>query len=201
MPELSRINPVSKTEEKLLFCHIPRTGGESILKALKDSGWSVDFNVWGQELKHPTYWHLHAHYKTAKRRFPRAFAVCRHPMRRLESAFYHNNRATGPLDMWAQIAQLTTEKMYTVFDRHIRPASDLIVDDATVYRYEAGFAEIFKKLKFRGVVGRTVKIDHLGANSRPPVDWQKAPQHIIEKIVQVYAQDYYNFEYELFPED
>ena len=199
MPEISRNNPVTKRNEKMLFCHIPRTNGEAIIEALKHSGWSISNNFWGDEVDFPTYWQINAHYKTLDQKFPKSFAICRHPMRRLESAFFHKRRATCPLDMFSQIAEMSTERFYTSFDRHLRPANDLILDAATVYHHEIGLAQIFNKLQFLGIVKPSAKIKAPPKSERRPVDWTTAPRHVIEKVSQIYAEDYYNFEYPLFP--
>lgn len=197
MPELFRNSPHTGKEERLFFCHVPRCAGRSIIKMMELGGWRVDYDLLGNNQRHATYFELRLKYKETKE--PRSFAIVRHPMRRLESAFRENERASSPNEMFRIFEEMPIEKIYTAFNRRIRPAADFVLDNAEVMKLDAGFPQIHHELIMRGWLPRRSKDVHLGKTDGTPIDWTKAPAHIVDKIMQVYAQDFYHFEYQLFP--
>lgn len=197
MPELNRINSHTGKEERLFFCHIPRCAGRSIIKMMELDGWRVDYDLLGNNHRHANYFELRVKYKETKE--PRSFAIVRHPMRRLESAFRENGRASSPNEMFRIFEEMTTQKIYTAFNRKIRPAADFILDESEIMKLDVGFSYIHHELIMRGWLSRKSKDVHLGRTDGTPIDWTKAPTRIVDKIMQVYAQDFYHFEYDLFP--
>lgn len=197
MPELYRKSPHTGKEERLFFCHVPRCAGRSIIKMMELEGWRADYDVQGHNERHPNYFELRLKYKETKE--PRSFAIVRHPMLRLESAFRENGRASSPSEMFSIFEEMPTQKIYTAFNRKIRPAADFVLDSAEVMKLDVGFSHIHHELIMRGWLSRKSKAVHLGKTDGSPIDWKKAPSHIVDKIMQVYAQDFYHFEYQLFP--
>jgi len=201
VPEFSRQCPHTGDQQRLFFCHIPRAGGRSVIKALEAAGWRTSFEIMGNDVSHPNYFSIRAHYNQQNESPPQSFAICRHPMRRLESAFFLKSRANGPLDMFKQLQEMTAQKIYTIWGGHLRPAHDLILDKTKVHKYEDGVSVCLKQLEHAGLLPRGSKVPHIAKSKKKPLNWKAADHALIEKIMRIYAQDLYSFGYPLFPED
>ena len=199
MNDLERYNR-SLEVERLLFCHIPRTGGASMLRLLRDSGWSKSERV-TQSHPFPTYFEHRVQYRELNIKPPKSIAIVRHPMRRLESAFFTGWRAKSPRHMWDMLKEMQVQTMYTIWNRSIRPASDLMLEETDVFKYEDGFGSIVNKLQLEGLLKKVGDVPHFHKSKKPLVKWREAPQDVIEKVMKVFAEDYYFFKYQLFPED
>lgn len=199
MIELQRLNK-SLLVERLLLLHIPRTGGQSLLRLMLDSGWerSERFEV---SSRHSNHFEIRATYKQLGESIPDSLAVVRHPMRRIESAFFKDHRAKSPRDMWDQLRAMKVEEIYLAFNRQLRPAVDMVHDKSFIWKYEEGLTKLRAALLDRNWVKRSAELKHFDKSNKPLLNWRESPQDVIEKIMKVYAQDFYEFQYRLFPED
>ena len=201
MPELRRAYPGTDSEEKVFFCHIPRTGGSSIIKMMQRSGWSVSYDILGNEELYPTSFQIMAHYREKGEPLPRSYAITRHPMRRLESAFRVMRPSISNKQLLHCFREMSIETIYATWNRLLRPAHDLILDRTSILQYESGFNEVVHKLIRENLIDPKVKTPHLKRNtSKKRISWEKVSQETLQKVRSVYAQDFYHFQYLLFPD-
>jgi hypothetical protein len=195
MTELTR--RIKDHQQYLFFCHVPNTAGRSLLSLFKSEGWSSIDEV----EPYLNHFEIRLRFKEQKRKVPTTLAVVRHPFRRVESAFAKKGRSKSPNDMFAQLEDMTVSDFYKKWSRQLRPASDLVLENTKIFHFEDGLTKISKKLASMSFVSHNAKVPQIGLSNRQPLDWTKAPQHIVEKLMQIYAQDLYYFNYPLFPED
>jgi len=201
MPELTRTTAEHGDDERLFFCHIPKSAGQSVIQLFERERWIADWSILDGQSLHPNYFEIRLHYKQKGEKLPRSFAICRHPMRRIESVFAHNRRAKNPHEMFRQLEEMDTPELYTVWQKHLRPASDLVLDNTKIFHFEDGLEQAVAKMALLRWIPYNARIEHVAKTNKQKIDWTKAPRHIIDKVMQVYAQDYYHFGYPLFPDD
>ena len=201
MPELTRKTAAPGEPSRLFFCHIPKAAGQSIIKLFERERWTADWSIMDAQTLHPNYFEIRLHYKRQDQKPPPSFAICRHPMRRIESAFAHNKRAENPGDMFRQLEELESGQIFTIWQKHLRPASDLVLDTTKIFHFEDGLEQAVAKMASLRWIPYKAKIEHIAKTKKQKLDWSKAPSHIVDKIMRVYAQDYYHFGYPLFPDD
>ena len=195
MPELCR--QISTIDETLLFLQIPKAAGRSVLEILNKEGWKPKDSP-AAFLNH---FEIRLHYKKLKVKPPRSFAIVRHPFRRIEAAFAEGGRSKNPHEMFLKIEEMSTHDFYTIWNRQLRPGSDFVLDNTIICHLEDGMQKAIRKLAAVGWVSYKANLSHVGKGKRQKLDWEKAPKHIIQKLMQVYAEDLYYFQYPLFPCD
>ena len=142
-----------KEDRAILFVHIPKTGGTSIERKFMESGFQlahidrgVDFNrhriCSPQHMdagQYPLILDLES--------FSFRFAVVREPLSRLKSELamrlaqgFRND--VDENDEWVLDGLRRYENDSYVFDNHLKPQSDFIVDGVCVYRFEDGIESI-----------------------------------------------------------
>ena len=198
MPEL-RISGQKGVPSPIYFCQIPRAGGRAVLKAFRAAGYRDSYEILGNSVTHPNYFEILAHYRQKGEKPPRSFAIVRHPMRRLESAFFYRRRARNPSDMFDQLRNMRTQDFYTRWQNAIRPAHDMVLERTTILKYEDGLNACLRRLFDTSMVGSALKVESRAGGKREPLDWSKAPADIVEQIMGLYAADYYHFDYALYP--
>ena len=197
MVELCRKNHKTGENERVYFCHVPRTSGRTIVKMMETAGWSTSYEMHGRESRHFNYFEIRAHYRGC---LPKSFAIIRHPMDRIASAFSVHGNVSSASELFRSFMDMPTEKIYTVWNMCLRPASEFVLDSSEVFRYEDGLAQVAQALAFRGWISSNSSMPHLGKSLQLFVDWSAAPTAVLEKVLQVYAQDFYFFDYQTFPE-
>ncbi len=195
MPRLVRNQARATSAETVHFCAVPRTGARSIIKAFENSGWGAEYEILANLGRYFNHFELRAHYGG---NMPRTFAIVRHPMRRLESAFSVHGDHPNWFD---QFMEMPSQEIYTTFERAIRPATDFVLEKTEIFKYENGLSSVLNELTFRGWIKNKAHMPHLGRGKYDPIDWRRAPEYVIDKVLQIYAQDFYYFEYSTFPDD
>lgn len=197
------------------FAHVPKCGGASVEVYLRERFGPIAFAN-SQYLNTPETlrWTRsspqHVDWEALTLLLPTSwikssFAVVRHPVARLRSAFDYqlNGEKTVPegtnLNDWFLDWVAQRDKLPFRYDNHLRPASDLVPRDATIFRLEDGLDPIVNHL------------DRLAGNSHGPRQMphenkSRGGKHyttaqsplrneILDVIEKVYAKDFKRFGY------
>ena len=144
-----------KENRKVLFIHIPKTGGTSIEKIFTDGGWSMSFFDGGGRgsingvLKCSPQ-HFHADILTSLfelSSFDAVFMLVRDPLSRLVSEFNWRRQhaliaGNCELNEWLKQAILSYEHDPFIFDNHIRPQCQFELPGADIFKLESGISEV-----------------------------------------------------------
>lgn len=157
-----------KDERKFLFVHVPKTGGSSIERAFADAGYDTMYRdgrvgkrSWN-DIRRCTPQHMHREvlemlFRTE--RFDGIFMVVRDPVARLQSEYLWRHRAKDftidgrSVEKWAAKTFSQFRSAPYIFDNHIRPQIDFLLDRATVFRFEDGLDTVAKALNKRWDLG------------------------------------------------
>jgi hypothetical protein len=139
-------------ERRVLFVHVPKTGGSAVEDAFADAGWDVHF-LDRRARRHPVAQlrrcspqHMHAALLEQVLRLDRMDAVLtvvRDPLARFRSEYLWRHRRDPVLEpaaveAWGRrLLERYAEDPY-VRDNHIRPQSEFLLPGARVHRYEDG---------------------------------------------------------------
>ncbi|GAA3607682.1 hypothetical protein GCM10022199_09330 [Marihabitans asiaticum] len=155
-------------ERKFLYIHIPKTGGSSIERAFTDAGMDMEYQdgrvsatSWNT-VRRCTPQHMHrdqleAIFKIHK--FDGIFTVVRDPMARLRSEYLWRHRDQdfeidgASVEQWAEKAFAAYPRHPFMFDNHIRPQVDFLVDGVSVFRFEDGLEQMATTLNERWDLG------------------------------------------------
>jgi Sulfotransferase family len=139
-------------EHRVLFVHVPKTGGSAVEDAFSDAGWDVHF-LDRRARRHPVSQlrrcspqHMHAALLDQVLRLDRMDAVLtvvRDPLARFRSEYLWRHRRDPDLDPLAVEAwgRRRLERYAVdpfVRDNHIRPQAEFLLPGARVHRYEDG---------------------------------------------------------------
>jgi hypothetical protein len=141
-----------KDDRRVLFAHVPKTGGSAVEDAFRDDGWEVHFldrtsrRRPVQQLRRCSPQHMHAALLEQTLRLERMdlfFAVVRDPLARFRSEYLWRHREEPQLDAleverWGRrvLEQFTHDPF--VRDNHIRPQSEFVLPGTRVHHYEDG---------------------------------------------------------------
>lgn len=191
------------------YAHVPKTGGSSVKvylierfgrMALEETGRHLlpDSQLWSREST------AHIPVFVLDRIFPRdwlvsSFAVVRHPMRRLISAFFYARdvRRLIPLsadfNLWFREAMANPDP----FGSHLLPQSDLVPEGSRIFRLEDGLDQVVPYLDTLAGnaagprVLPTVNVGKWRGEEAPPVPSEAT----LELVARVYAADFARFGY------
>jgi len=144
-----------KDKKRILFIHVPKTGGTSIEFFFEANGYKTAYLDRGgspeslnpQRRCSPQHMHaalLESLFDTS--RFDYVFMIVRHPIRRLLSKFVMENRnadSVEQLENWIQAVFARIEIDPGYMDNHLRPQCEFLVANAEVFRLEDGFGASF----------------------------------------------------------
>ena len=186
--------------KKILFIHIPKTGGTSIEKYfLETMGENMfcdnkyrESYLWGQRdgkfFQHLTMEEIFIQYKLLDiEQIDLIFTIAREPVSRFKSysRWYIGNEKKNILE------HLKTKSN----DSHIRPQTDYIKnfrDKVKIYKYESGLQDIINNvLKLNNIKPKT-KLSHTLNRKKIKVSFSKEE---IKKIEKFYKDDFLNFTY------
>ena len=141
-----------KDDVRVLYVHVPKTGGSAIEDAFADAGWETHL-LDRTSARHPSRrfrrcspQHLHAELLEQLVRLERidlVMTVVREPFARFRSEFlwrHSDDAAPTPADVTAwgrRILEKYTADPF-VRDNHLRPQSQFLLPGAHVHRYEDG---------------------------------------------------------------
>lgn len=150
-------------DKKVLFVHVPKTGGTSVERLFANSGFRTAYRD-GKVGKDSVNWvrrcspqHLHAEMLDQLlqlSRFDLIFMLVREPIARFRSEYTHRNR--NDLHTDAASVEAWTERVLTrygtnpyLFDNHVRPQSEFALPGCEVYRLEDGLERMAEDLRSR----------------------------------------------------
>ena len=132
---------------KVLFIHIPKTGGTTFAEAMIDLGWEPSFYIRGKspnELSHLKTTPQHYHSRLLKKifnldEFDLQLAIIRNPFERIKSEFFwqHRKKNQHPEpEAWFRAVKKDYEKNKYIYDNHIRPQKRFITPEAEIFKLE-----------------------------------------------------------------
>ena len=193
----------TKSGARILFVHIPKTGGSSIEKYLRDNKWTESHHTVPGEWKHAT-WEKYDRWGN----FDYKFTVIRDPVERFKSDILHLSkdiryemliyRFFGHHRAW----NITDQKLKqflnkmtanpTKIDNHIRPQSDFLKkhSDIKLFKYPGSIINIPLVLNamFDTPLGNMPHLKKAKSKNKPV--FTKAQEDIIK---QYYKKDYKRF--------
>jgi hypothetical protein len=201
-------------DTKVLFIHVPKTGGSTIEKLFHESGYKTGYldGKMGRgtlnAVRRCTPQHMHARLLTTVFRlsaFDVVFTLVRDPVDRFRSELLHRAEPGTQVDEdvfnnWTSDTLARYASNAFAYGNHIRPQYQFNVPGCVVYRFEDGMEHIRSELNEKYGLGldaempniRDSKLRHGLASSDIAV-----PEQAMRQIVEFYQQDYATFNYEL----
>lgn len=141
-----------RDDRRVLFVHVPKTGGSAVEDAFRDDGWDVHFldrtsrRHPAQQLRRCSPQHMHAALLEQTLRLDRVdlgFTVVREPLARFRSEYLWRHREDPQLEAaeverWGRRVLERYAQDPFVRDNHIRPQSEFVLPNTRVHRYEDG---------------------------------------------------------------
>ena len=196
----------------MLFVHIPKTGGTSVERLFKQSGYRMAYRD-GKVGRDSFNWvrqcspqHLHAAMLEQTLRLDRfdvIFTLVREPIARFRSEYAHRQRDdlrtdTASVDAWVDQVLSDFERDPYVWDNHIRPQSEFLLEGSEVYRLEDGLEHMAADLRDRFGLVLNDEVPHAmnraaatGISSR---EVQVSPR-TEERLREFYREDFERFGY------
>lgn len=209
--------PMFRTGEKLIyFAHVPKCAGSSMVYYLQDRFGTLAFNDdafhWVPEKER---WSRtspqHINTEALNRIFPEgffdaSFAVVRHPVSRLVSAYHFQleveKRITTDTSFGAWLKSLKAQQADDPYmlDNHTRPMDDIVPDAAHIFYLEDGFDSFIGWLD--EISGSTdgprtmAAVNARGADGAGSTQKIVPTQEDIKLIERLYARDFERFGYD-----
>lgn len=148
---------------KVLFVHVPKTGGTSVERLFAKSGYRTAYRD-GKVGKDSLNWlrrcspqHLHAEMLDQLlqlSRFDLIFMLIREPIARFRSEYTHRNRDnlrtdSASVEAWTEQTLARYPRNPYMFDNHLRPQSEFVLPGCEVYRLEDGLESMAADLRTR----------------------------------------------------
>ena len=145
--QITSVTIFTKQGIKILFIHIPKTGGTTFTEAMTDLGWEPSFCIRGKslnEISHLKTTPQHYHARILKRifnlnEFDLKLAIIRNPFERTKSEFYWQNRKRKhhpEPEAWFRTTKEGYAKNKYIFDNHIRPQTHFIAPETEIFKLE-----------------------------------------------------------------
>jgi hypothetical protein len=195
---------------RVLFVHIPRTGGTTIEHWMSTLGelrchapiMSAALKCMPQHLRA-----LDIESIFGPGFFDYAFAIVRNPYSRIASEYRlravlrkGNFFGEGPpsFPQWLDHCLGIYQRNNFHLDNHLRPQWDFLDDRTEVFRFEDGLPSIVARIAERLNAPAPSEIDHKARTSEHPYKTVFGPAEV-EKIRHLYRGDFERFEYDLDP--
>lgn len=202
-----------KDGKSILFIHIPKTGGSSIETAFRNSGYSgsyLDGKVGAgtlNNLRRCTPQHMHSvmlRQNFRLYRFDLIFMIVRNPVARFSSEYLwrHGNAtqdvSAAAVEKWGLDSFREFQTDSYIFDNHLRPQADFLVEKTRVFRFENGLETAIAELNADYGLGLTTELprvrdgkDVSGFSSRDV----EISSELDAAIRNFYHRDYLQFTY------
>jgi hypothetical protein len=197
-----------KDDRRVLFVHVPKTGGSAVEDAFREDGWETHFldrtsrRRPEQQLRRCSPQHMHAALLEQTLRLDRldlSFAVVREPLARFRSEYLWRHREEPVLDAqevdrWGRRVLERFAQDPFVRDNHIRPQSEFVLPCTRVHRYEDGLqAAVDDVSRTLGLPG-TARVPR---PPRPPVGSAEVPltAGLTARLREFYRADFERFGY------
>ncbi|MCB2130208.1 MAG: sulfotransferase family 2 domain-containing protein [Rhodobacteraceae bacterium] len=208
--------PIFRVGDKLhYYAHVPKCGGSSVEAYLKARFGPLAFlNTRFLDLPEASRWTKsspqHLPFADLARLIPpgwiaSSFAVVRHPVNRLVSAFQYQVEVEGTVAALWSIDEFFDDWLNTGgaepfrYDNHLRPQSEIVPEGATVFRLEDGLGAIVPHLDTlagnsdgpRAIPKENVRKKGMG----PDAERMKPSPETLTRIADYYAEDFRRFGY------
>lgn len=207
--------PVFRRDDKrVLFVHVPKTGGTSVEELFRRSGWKAthldrrvgpESNNW---VRRCSPQHMHGEMLELMfhlDRFDLIFMVVRDPLARFRSEYGMRHREdlrvdSDLVDAWAEKAFRRYQTNPFRHDNHLRPQSQFLVPGAVVYKLEDGLDRMASDLRDRfgleldldaPVPRRLDRVRHSGI----PSELVQVSTETEKRVRDFYEDDYTQFGY------
>lgn len=135
-------------EKKILFIHIPKTGGSSVETYLQRLGFGMSMFSTTDNSKGCTPQHFHRDLLLEYAfpgEFDAVFTIVRDPVERFKSEYnfrmqirQKNGNDIIPVSAWVKSVLKQYQENPFAFDNHLRPQSHFLIPGTRIYRYEQG---------------------------------------------------------------
>jgi len=192
-------------EGLILFIHVPKTGGSSVSWTLNEVAKRALWNLRKSEIIPCTPQHFHAAIldTLVPNDYPIwSFVIVRHPIVRLLSEYRwrsdnyaRQGKSIEPFDAW--VSQTFEQYLLNsyVFDNHIRPQCEFILERVEIFKFEDGLSKVYEALQ------KHVSNQVLGSDTRDIRRNKSTKSHIsmtrgtYESILEFYRDDFDSFSY------
>lgn len=142
-----------KDKSSVLFVHIPKCGGSTFEQAMSDRGWRELLSIRGINAKDLGFMkcspqHMHADLLRAivrPERFNHVVTIIREPLSRLKSEYawqvMQGITSLSP-KKWIEYVFAEFRNDPFIYDNHIRPQSEFILENSTVFKLEENGIEL-----------------------------------------------------------
>jgi hypothetical protein len=212
--------PIFRVGDKLhYYAHVPKCGGSSVEAYLKARFGTLGFlDTRFLDLPEPQRWTKsspqHLPYSALSKLIPAgwiasSFAVVRHPVKRLVSAFQYQVEVEGTVAALWSIDEFFDDWLKNAkddpfrYDNHLRPQADIVPEGATVFRLEDGLGAIVPHLDTlagnsdgpRAIPKENVRKKGMA----PDAERMKLSPETMTRIADYYAEDFRRFGYDAGP--
>lgn len=199
-------------DKKILFVHVPKTGGSSVERLFANSGFKLTFvdRKVGRDssnwLRRCSPQHMHAEMLQLMfhlERFDLIFMTVREPLARFRSEYSmrhkHDLKPDSALvDAWTQRAFRQYDKNPFRFDNHLRPQSQFLLPGTEVYKLEHGLDRMAADLRDRFGLDLADEIPHRLARAKKsgiPSEKVEISPATEQRVREFYREDYEQFGY------
>ena len=183
----------------VFYVHIPKTGGTSIERALREAGAAEAFRFPGKRpFSKSSLQHMHAEVYTeaiGEGFYDYGFVIVRNPYNRFASEYRMKVVDAGdsePAEDWARACFDRFAEFAFTRDNHIRPQHEFIVDGLDVFRFEDGLEIPLKAACDRLGLEPPPSMPHAKRGSRTRIPISRAGR---ERIYGFYRADFDRYGY------
>lgn len=180
-----------KNNKKILYIHIPKTGGSSIEQIFKDNGWAFS-------LINPT---AHPEFKVPPQHltieeltiieditsFDYIFATVRNPLDRINSEYRYRG-IKEPFDEWFINEANNYLQNPKILQNHFRSQVDYINEKCEIFKLENGIPYIISTIADK-INEKFIDYENV-VNNKSPVKEVIISEKVEQEVMDFYAQDY-----------
>ncbi len=201
-----------KGDKRVLFVHVPKTGGSTVERVFRDSGWSTYLRTTLKTepelfpLRRCSPQHLHAAPLRQLLRvgsFDLVLMLVRDPLARFRSEYTHGLTDTSRLEEtaveeWADRMFARYRRNPFVRDNHLRPQWEFLLPGAEVHRLEGGLEQVLRDLDSRHGLGLVEEVPHaMDRRAKSGFSSAEVPlsRSLEQRVREWYAEDFRRFGY------